>query len=76
MILSGTQYLCAAGETFDGIALIVYGDERYAADLMNANPELVSVPMFTGGELLELPVIEIPNQTGEKYMQPTAPWKE
>ena len=75
MILSGTKYLCVAGETWDYVALVVYGDEKYAAELLNANPRFSFIPVFTGGEVLDLPVINIiPN--GPKYMPETAPWKE
>ena len=36
--LSGYVYRCSAGETFDMVALNIYDHEKYAADLMNANP--------------------------------------
>lgn len=75
MTLSGTQYQCVAGETFDTVALIVYGDEKYACEIMCANPEFTSIPIFTGGELLDLPVIElVANDEGNK-MPEKAPWK-
>lgn len=76
MTLSGTQYYCVAGETFDAVALAVYGHEKYACDLMCANPELITVPMFSGGELLELPVIEmVTNDSLGEKMTDQAPWK-
>lgn len=73
--MGDTKYLCVAGETFDSVALIVYRHEKYACDLMNANPALVGVPRFTGGELLTLPDIKIVDNSNEKYMQTNAPWK-
>lgn len=77
MTLSEQVYKCAAGETFDSVALAVYGDEKYAAELLNANPTLCHIPVFAGGELLDLPVVEIPAQESENdYMPATAPWKE
>ena len=79
MKLSGTQYQCVAGETFDSVALEVYGDESYSCELLFANPTLCMIPIFTGGELLDLPVVEIPDEEGEEdvnYMPPDAPWKE
>ena len=78
MTLSGTQYLCVAGETFDSIALGVYGDEQYTCELLNANPALCLIQVFSGGELLDLPIVEIPDTEDEEdeYMPPTAPWKE
>jgi len=52
MILSGTKYLCVAGETWDYIALVVYGNEKYAAELLAANPKFSCSPVFVGGEVL------------------------
>lgn len=77
MTLSGQAYKCSAGETFDSVALEVYGDEKYACELLNANPTLCTKPMFTGGEILDLPVVEIPaDDSEEAYATATAPWKE
>lgn len=76
MTLSDTQYVCAAGETFDGVALIVYGEEKYAAEIMCANPAICTKTVFSGGEILDLPVVEIPDSEGEDYMPTVAPWKE
>ena len=79
MTISGTLYQCTAGETFDSVALEVYGDEVYAWELMSANPEYSTTPIFTGGELLELPVIEVPSDDDveeEEYVSTTPPWKE
>lgn len=76
MILSDTQYLCAAGETFDSVALSYYGDEKYAADILCANPSLCLIPIFSGGELLDLPVADMPEDEDEEYMPQAAPWKE
>ena len=73
--MSGYTYRCSAGETFDSVALAVYGDERYASELMDANPALVRVFPFCGGEELNLPVVqEQTDRTGETITQ--APWKE
>lgn len=72
--LSGYLYTCSAGETFDSIALAVYGHEKYAAELMTANPGYVLLTVFTGGEILSLPVVE--TEDGEDEPTPsTAPWK-
>ncbi len=67
-------YRCSAGETFDSIALRVYGDEKYASELLNANTTLCRIMKFTGGEILTLPVVEV---LEDEDMEPvTAPWKE
>ena len=77
MILSEMQYQCVAGETFDSVALEVYGDESYSCELLCANPTLCMIPIFTGGELLDLPIVEIPDEENEEsFMPPDAPWKE
>lgn len=75
--LSGYSYRCSAGETFDKVALNIYGHEKYAADLMNANPGYVRRAVFQGDEVLSLPVVEIPeNENENEYAPSTAPWKE
>jgi len=78
MTLSGYAYRCSAGETFDSIALELYGSEKYASDLMCANPEYSDVAVFRGGESLYLPVIDIPeSERDETVTEPEkAPWKE
>lgn len=67
-------WTCSAGETFDGIALAVYGNEKYAAELLWQNPELDDRLVFTGGEKLRLPVIEVPKDP--EYPASTAPWRQ
>lgn len=77
MTLSGRVYICSAGETFDSVALAVYGDEVFACELLNANPKLSTTPIFQGGEILELPVVEVQeDDNGEVYAPASAPWKE
>lgn len=74
--LSGYVYRCSAGETFDKVALNIYDHEKYAADLMNANPGYVRRAVFRGDEVLSLPVVEIPeNENENEYAPSTAPWK-
>lgn len=77
MTLSGQVYRCSAGDTFDRVALSVYGDEKYSCELLCANPEFCTKPVFTGGETLYLPVVEIQDPMSEEdYMPAIAPWKE
>ncbi len=82
MTLSGETHICSAGETFDSVALVEYEDEKYAADLLNANPTYCRTPVFSGGEILLLPVVEVPEDREDEdmdeddYMPATAPWKE
>lgn len=77
MTLSGFVYQCSSGETFDAVALRVYGDEAYACEILNANPALCTKLFFDGGEILQLPVVEVSEgDTSEDYMPAVAPWKE
>lgn len=78
MNLSGMLYQCVAGETFDSVALEIYGNEKYACELLTANPELCLVTMFSGGEFLSIPVVEIISDEDEEEetVLVTAPWKE
>lgn len=73
--MSGLIWLCSAGETFDSIALAVYGDEKHAAELMDANPSLVRTTTFCGGERLNLPTVERATD-GRGNALTDAPWKE
>lgn len=77
MTMSGQEYQCSAGETFDRVALALYGDEKYSCELLCANPALCLIPVFTGGEILALPVVEMPEDEDDTERMPaSAPWKE
>lgn len=73
MTSSGYEYLCSAGEMFDSIALELYGDEKYACDLINANPKYAQKIVFDGTERLTIPLIE---EDAETSASSAAPWKE
>lgn len=76
MDMSGYLYKCSAGETFDAIALVLYGHEKYASNLMNANPEHVRTMVFRGGEVLKLPVVVLAEDENDVNAAPaSAPWK-
>lgn len=72
------QFTCAAGDQWDYLALMFYKDEKYAADLMSANPEYSGVTVFSGGEVILIPYIE---ETEAEYSEEeamantTAPWR-
>lgn len=73
---TGFEYRCAANESFDSVALLLYGSERYAHELMNANPALCGLTVFSGGERLKLPDLDVPRNSTERALANTiAPWK-
>ena len=45
---SGYGYRCAAGESWDSVALKIYGDEKYAADLLAAELGIADAVTFLG----------------------------
>lgn len=76
-VLSTLGWRTSAGETFDQIALHVYGKEKYATQLIAANPEYAHLDMFTGREVLRLPVVTIEKPTDSGGYAPSkAPWRE
>lgn len=75
MILSGYGYQTSAGDSFDSVALKIYGDEKYAAELMAVNGEYLGRLVFTGEEMIKLPVVaDQRDENGNGYG--AAPWKE
>lgn len=68
-------YQCSAGETFDSVALVLYGDERYARELMAANPECLDHTVFRGGERLCVPAVDRTDGGALAYAPSTAPWR-
>lgn len=76
MEMSDFAYQCAGGETWDSVALELWGSEKYASDLICANPEYSRKIVFTGGELLYLPVVEVLEGEAAQALPASAPWKE
>lgn len=52
------SYRTVSGDTWDGIAKEVYGNELYADKLMKANPQWVEVFQFPAGVDLVTPILE------------------
>lgn len=75
MVISQYVHRCIAGESFDRIAFLIYGDEKYAAELLCANPEYCETMVFSGGEILRLPVIMTQTETETGQTIETAPWR-
>lgn len=72
---SGYVYQCSAGETFDSVALDIFGDERHACELLGANPGMSNISVFSGGETLLVPAV-ITSDADERNTPSNAPWKE
>lgn len=72
MEMSGYGLIAVSGETWDGIARMVYGDESFAAELISANPALSGTMVFTGGERLALPKVQ---PRISSALPRTAPWR-
>lgn len=76
MTNTGYVYKASAGESFDTLALAIFGDEKYASELLSANPSLCDKMIFDGTEEIEIPVVDTEDAAGEVYMPADAPWKE
>lgn len=50
-------YTTKQGDTWDNIALQVYGEERYADFLMQNNYALLDILVFSAGTVLNTPVL-------------------
>ena len=56
----GYLYTTLAGDTFDSIALDFYNDESLSSAIIQANLQYRDVIIFEGGEVLQIPIIEVP----------------
>jgi hypothetical protein len=54
-----TIYATEQDETWDQVALKLYGAERYANVLMRANPALNTIVFFDSGEILLIPRVAV-----------------
>lgn len=51
------EVLTVKGDTFDSLALQMYGDERRSSDVILFNPEYADVLTFDSGITIRLPII-------------------
>ena len=51
-------YLTVAGDSWDSVAFKLLGSERYAPELMDANPDHVQTFIFSASVELTIPSIE------------------
>jgi hypothetical protein len=63
------SYVTLSGDTFDAIALDFYNEERLSHHIITANPSYRNTILFSGGELLQIPIIEQESATT------LPPWK-
>lgn len=56
-------YTTQQGDAWDGIAFDIYGSEKYMGLLVDANPDLVDVLVFSNGTVINVP--DIPDETPE-----------
>ncbi len=63
------EYITVQGETWDLIALKVYGSEKYMTKLIEANPEHRETVFFSANVKLTVPEIETP------VPEELPPWK-
>ena len=52
------KHIASSGETFDILALKYYSDEFTSSYIIECNPEYSNVLIFTGGEILAIPVFD------------------
>lgn len=58
------EHITVEGDTFDGLALMYYNEERLASTIMQANPDHCDTLIFEAGILLYIPdinTVEMPN---------------
>ncbi len=58
------------GETFDSVSLLLWGDEKYTGQLLAANPLTCHLMRFAGGEVINIPQFEEPENST------LPPWKQ
>ena len=51
------EYMAKAGDTFDLLALRMYGDDQFAGYISDFNPDYSEILIFEGGEQLKIPVV-------------------
>jgi len=52
------EYLTREGDTFDALALEMYGEETLAHYIMMFNPDYADVLIFEANVFLRLPIVE------------------
>lgn len=66
-----STYQTKLGDTFDSIAFVLLGDEKYTRELMEANPGFLDVVIFSGG--IDITIPDISNSNTATGSAP--PWR-
>lgn len=53
------SYIAMSADTFDSMALDFYNDESLSIHIITANPQHRKNILFSGGEVLQIPIIEL-----------------
>lgn len=67
-IVGYQTYTTVMGDTFDGLALTFYSNEKMASVIMAANPDHCSTLVFDAGVELFIPIVE--NATQPETLPP------
>lgn len=70
VITSYRERITVEGDTFDGIALDEYNEEKLAHYIINANPDYSDVLILDAGIILKIPVFE-----DISYPETLPPWR-
>ena len=69
-IIGYKTHIAAAGESFDSVAASYYDNEFMADKLMKENTLYVETVVFTGGEVLKIPIYD-----DIESKETLAPWR-
>lgn len=64
------EHITVAGDTFDGLALMYYNDEKLASEIIRANLDYCDVLIFEAGV-----VLSIPETTAVVMPETLPPWR-
>lgn len=63
------SYQTVGGDTWDQLALDIYGNKHYASKLLAANPELSDYVILEEGIIMKIPILET------AAVESLPPWK-
>ncbi|MDR2056139.1 MAG: tail protein X [Desulfovibrio sp.] len=57
--MAAREYRAIQGDAWDSIAYRLWGEERYMADIIAANPDHADILIFPAGVVLALPDVDV-----------------